>query len=1140
MTRNISEQEETQTTGNGYGASQIQVLRGLEAVRKNIGMYLGGNDARALHHLVYEVVDNSVDEALAGYATSIEVSLNTDGSVTVSDNGRGIPVDIHPTEKRSALELVMTQLHAGGKFNSEGYKVSGGLHGVGVSAVNAVSDWLRVEVRRDDKLWVQEYRYGEPVAPVRAVGPATGTGTSTTFHPAPEIFTTTEFNFKILAQRLREMAYLTKGLRFRLMDQRDGREVNFYFDGGIVSFVRHLTREKGGLLSRPFYVEKQVDAINVEIALQYGDDFNETLLGFTNNIANPDGGTHITGFRTALTRTINTYARGKGFLKDGESLSGDDVREGLTAIVSVKLFRPQFESQTKSKLATPEAKGAVETAFGEAFMTFLEENPSEAKRIIEKCILAARARDAARKARDLVQRKGALEGFSLPGKLADCSERDPARCELYIVEGDSAGGSAKQGRDRRFQAILPLRGKILNVEKARLDKMLANNEVKALITALGTGIGETFDPTRLRYHRILIMSVDGDEMTFIKQPNGQIACVKIGPFIEELLASGATPWHYQVLCFDKQTGEVRFKTLKAVICHDHDEPIYEIETLYGRRIRVTGEHSVYVADETGRPTLKRGDEIRNGDLLVAPGRLPLQGERLEILDLLRLFVEHKEVVDTEIVVRGRGVEEYFNISAQSEALLAEVEAGSSRLERTWQVEYRTAPRSHVRNDVLVSELSEADLALIGDEVVLTSPHYAHQALPRSIKVDEDLMLLLGLFLADGSLSERHGLRLAVGKRNQPYVADVSRAVASVFGFEPELAQSRDGAGELRILNTPISTLFRILLGFEVVDATKKRIPDLIFNVDQNLQLAFLRGYFMGSGTLSRARSSWRLAWRTPSETLSNQLMYLLLSHGIVSSLSYANPAETPADAGPVDGMPALQRRRAYVITVTSSDSIRYLSAVWQDHPRAQELSNYLMMATPAKSDKKHPVSLRGNLIGLPVRRVRTITASTRRVYDFSVEGDENFICGLGAVCTKNTDADVDGSHIRTLLLTFFYRHMRELISNGHLYIAQPPLYRIQHGKEHAYVYSDQERDEYIARLPQGTKVTVQRYKGLGEMNPDQLWDTTMNPQNRLILQVTLEDAAKADETFVMLMGDHVPPRKRFIQTHAADVRNLDV
>lgn len=629
-----------------YDASQITVLEGLDAVRKRPGMYIGPTDINGLHHMIKEVVDNSVDEALAGHANRIEITIHEDGSVKVTDNGRGIPVDIHPKHKVSALQLAATELHAGGKFGDGGYKVSSGLHGVGLSVVNALSAWMRAEVRRHGQLWVQEYRTGKPQSEVRAVGPAEGTGTSIHFMPDVLIFKDgIDYNFKALAQRFREMAYLTKGLHFKFVDQRDGQEVNFYFEGGIVSYVRHLNKDKTTLHKHPFYVERTVNDVAVEVAMQYTDTYDtDSVYTFANNINNTDGGAHLSGFRTALTRIINNYARAKNILKENEAnLTGDDVREGLTAVISVKLKDPLFSSQTKEKLVSPEAAGAVATVLSDAFAVWLDENPGDARRIIEKTIAAARTRLAVQKVKETA-RKSAMDGFSLPGKLADCSDTNPARCELYIVEGDSAGGTAKQGRDRRFQAILPLRGKILNVEKSRLDKMLSNAEVKALITAIGTAIGEQFSPDKLRYHRILLM----------------------------------------------------------------------------------------------------------------------------------------------------------------------------------------------------------------------------------------------------------------------------------------------------------------------------------------------------------------------------------------------------------------------------------------------------------------------------------------------------------------TDADVDGSHIRTLLLTFFFRHMRQLITNGHLYIAQPPLYRIKHGKEHRYVYSDAERDSYIASLPAGSKVEIQRYKGLGEMNAEQLWETTMNPANRVILQVTLEDAQRADETFTMLMGDLVPPRRRFIQTHAAEVTELDV
>ncbi len=628
-----------------YDASKIQVLEGLEAVRRRPGMYIGSTDIRGLHHLIYEVVDNAVDEALAGFCTHIEVVILPDNSVKVVDNGRGIPVDIHPQTGKPALEVVMTTLHAGAKFGSGSYKVASGLHGVGVSAVNALSEWMEVEVKRGGFIYRQRYERGKPVTPVKKVGRTDDNATGTTVHflPDKEIFREINYKFETLAQRFREMAFLTKGLTIKFRDERTDQEMTFYFEGGILSFIRYLNKNRTPL-HPPFYVEKSVNGTLIEIALQYTDEFSESVFTFANNINTVDGGTHLTGFRAALTRTLNEYARKQGLLKESDpNLTGEDVREGLTAIVSVKLPEPQFESQTKAKLGNPEVKGQVEAVMSDAFSKWLEENPREAKAIIDKCLTTLRAREAARKARDLVIRKSVLESMTLPGKLADCSIRDPSQTELFIVEGDSAGGSAKQARDRRFQAVLPIRGKILNVEKARLDKILENNEVKAIITALGTGVGEQFNIENLRYGRIIL------------------------------------------LC----------------------------------------------------------------------------------------------------------------------------------------------------------------------------------------------------------------------------------------------------------------------------------------------------------------------------------------------------------------------------------------------------------------------------------------------------------------------DADVDGAHIRTLLLTLFYRYLPQIIERGHLYIAQPPLYRIQVGKEHYYVYSEEEKEKLLQKF-KGKVVSIQRYKGLGEMNPEQLWETTLNPEKRTLLQVTIEDAASADRTFSILMGSSVPPRRRFIQTHARKVRNLDV
>jgi len=507
-----------------YDVGSIQALEGIEHVRKRPGMYVGGTDIKALHHLVYEVVDNAIDEALGGFCTSINITIHPDSSVTIEDNGRGIPVGPHPSKKDAngkpmeTVDVVMTVIGAGGKFGGGGYKVSGGLHGVGVSAVNALSEWMTTEIKRDGKLWRQEYKRGVPQGKIKQVGKVEKdeSGTKQTFKFDKQIFTEDiDYRFDTLVQRFREMAFVTRGVTIKFVDERNDREMTFYFEGGITSFIRYLNRNRENL-HPVVYVEKEVEGIGIEASIQYTDAYTESVYSFANTINTIDGGTHLTGLRSSLTRVINDYARKNGLLKDADpNFSGDDTREGLTAIVSVKHPGPQFESQTKVKLMNPEVQTHVTQVVGEAFSTFLEENPQAAKAIVSKCLTSARARDAARKARDLVIRKSALESLTLPGKLADCSERDTSKTELYIVEGDSAGGSAKQGRDRHFQAILPLRGKILNTERARLDKILGNNEVKALISALGTGIGDNFDLEGLRYGRVIIMTdadVDGSHI----------------------------------------------------------------------------------------------------------------------------------------------------------------------------------------------------------------------------------------------------------------------------------------------------------------------------------------------------------------------------------------------------------------------------------------------------------------------------------------------------------------------------------------------------------------------------------------------------------------------------------------------------
>jgi len=609
-------------TKEKYDATTIQVLEGIEAVRKRPAMYIGDTSIRGLHHLVYEVVDNSIDEAMAGYCTTIKVRIHSDGSISISDDGRGIPVDLHKTEKKPAVEVVLTTLHAGGKFDRRVYKVAGGLHGVGVSVVNALSEWLEVEIRREGKIYHQRYEYGRPVTKLTVIGKSKSTGTKITFKPDPEIFTAgVDFKFDIIANRLRELAFLNKGLRIILEDERSEKSVEYKFKGGIVSFVEYLNQNKNPLHKKIIYFERTRDSVIAEVAMQYNDSYTENVFTYANNINTVEGGTHLSGFRSALTRTINNYIRAQGMVRENESLpSGDDVREGLTAVISVKLPDPQFEGQTKTKLGNSEIQGIVESIVNEELSIFFEENPSIAKKIAEKAILACRAREAARKARELARRKDALDlASNLPGKLADCSEKDPRFCELFLVEGDSAGGSAKQARDRKNQAILPLKGKILNVEKARLDKILRSEEIQMIISALGTGIEEEFDISKLRYHKIILMcdaDIDGSHirtllLTFFYR--------EMKPLIEEGHVYIAQP------------------------------PLYKVK-------RGTREEYIQTEEEMARLVLELG--IEGMKLECKKPDMKLSGKKL--LNLLLILVDIKKIVRI-LDKKGVSPEEYLKL-----------------------------------------------------------------------------------------------------------------------------------------------------------------------------------------------------------------------------------------------------------------------------------------------------------------------------------------------------------------------------------------------------------------------------------------------------------------------------------------------
>ncbi|MCC7208849.1 MAG: helix-turn-helix domain-containing protein, partial [Anaerolineae bacterium] len=1321
-------------------------------------------DIHALHHLVYEVVDNSIDEAMAGRCDFVQIVIHRDNSVTVSDNGGGIPVEINPQKGISTLEMVLTTLHAGGKFGGGAYKVSGGLHGVGVKAVNALSEWLVAEVFRDGYAWRQTYERGVPTSPVEAVREMDAdepTGTHITFMPDKTIFPNIEFSFNTLLQRFREMAYVTRGVSIRLVDERTEPlpiDMTFYFEGGLKAFVRYLNRNRdaihdvvsGGKEIKYTYMqggEELEGTMEVDFAFQYTDGTNTTELTFANTINTPDGGTHQTGLRTAITRVINNYARKVGLLKDRDSnFTGRHTLEGLTAIVSVKHPNPQFESQTKVKLMNPEVSAAVSSVVSEVFAEYLEVNPKEGRRVVDKCLSTMRIQEALDKQRELLlgERKSLLSNTTLPGKLADCSDRG-MNTELYIVEGDSAGGcfsgdtrvaladgrsisfmemveeqargvehfgytirkdgtvgierlinaritkrdaevvrltldngetvtctpdhrfmlrdgsykaasalqpsdsvmphyvaealtfnhrvvnierltqrvdvydlevpgthnfalaagvfvhnSAKQARDRHFQAILPLRGKILNTERATLNRILDSSEIKALISAIGTGIRDDFNMDRLRYGRVIAMSVAGDESTLVMDDAGRTEFVQIGAFIDDCVEGRRNPDRYQVMAFDLKTHETRFRPLKAVIRHGHEEPMYRIRTRYNRSVKVTASHSVFVYED-GDVRLKKGNEIRPGDLLVASRRLPRPATSPAAVDLLTTFFEAgltdglylqgesvRRVAAQRVLARVAHPERwtearvalpaerwqelvaYRQAAGVSQMQVAEAvgvkqpitvshwERGVNRPSLPhmggylkaigWQgdVEYTLIP-SRIDERMAQDDTSKnarwrevscykpfrdfttGEVAQLGADVQLAPQAHIDRAFERYLPVSRDLVWFLGWFIAEGTLSA-HQVSLNLGAKDERFIDEISAAVESVFGERPRRYNDPESLGIKLYFHSVAAA--RLLQAWGLGKrAHEKKVPDILFSLPEDLQMAFLEAYFLGDGTIS----GQNMTFVTNSPALKEGLLYLIGQLGLVASMSEHEPSTSP-------GAPIQTRWRYFTISVCGKEQLAQCRAIWQRHANAPKVDEHL--ARPIhKSLSFAPID--ADLMGLEVLSAETIEPVGQYVYDFSVQDDENFICGTGGLCAHNTDADVDGAHIRTLLLTFFFRYMTPLITEGHLYIAQPPIFRLDYRKQVEYVYpqgglsEDQALAQALAKYPEPDKVGVQRYKGLGEMNAEQLWETTMNPEKRTLLQVTLEDAAAADRTFDMLMGPSVPPRRKFINTHARDA-TLDV
>lgn len=1083
-----------------YDATTIQVLEGTEAVRRRPAMYIGDTSARGLHHLVYEVVDNSVDEALGGYCNNIAVTVHGDNSVSVTDNGRGIPVDIHKTEKKPAVEVALTKLHAGGKFDHRVYKVSGGLHGVGVSVVNALSDWLEVEVKRDGKIYHQRYERGKTASKLTVIGKSNSTGTKVTFKPDRTIFPQTDFSYDILSGRLRELAFLNKGLKIKLEDERTDKEAVFEFSGGIVSFVEHLNKNKNPLHNKVIYFQKSQDNVIIEGALQYNDGYTETIFSFANNINTVEGGTHLSGFKSALTRAINQYAKTKNLIKDEIGITGEDVREGLTAVVNVKVPNPQFEGQTKTKLGNSEVEGLVASVSLDALSAYFEENPPVANKIIEKVIVASRAREAARKARELTRRKGALEGAGLPGKLADCSERDPALCELYVVEGDSAGGSAKQGRDRRFQAILPIKGKILNVEKARLDKILSNEEIRTIITALGTSVSEEFDLTKLRYHKLILMA-DADSLTssqpimlFDTQQKASIFTT-IGNFVETCVE----PLRYQALSFNPYTNKLEWRSICNVIKHPKRTEIYKVKTQNGYELEITSCHSVYVW-ENQKSVLKEGQRIKIGDILIFPLRLP-RLERDITADLKHTLIKNKGkkeifvrlskgLLDTipEISHIDLDINTWRRLQNRRQSLkisrrkMAEFVGVYKTVIQQWETKIDNVMPQHdklkVYLDTIGYNLNKEDFYIylpvshwqgegINNGIAFFLDNYTRE-IKTKFEIDNRLAYLLGWYLGDGCASFIDGspnrFIICIGKDKQKkYCASLAALIEELLEAKPVIDERSDGSINIHFH----SFSFKLLLeyfGLLGKKAQEKFIPDEFYNIKGSVQKALLQGLLESDGYIVAAKRKNRkggcggrkaIGYCTTSNRLAQNIICLFRQLGIWPSVSRQWPK-----AYMLNGKIVKSNYEKIDVYVSSKEQIAALQDIWRNHKDAHKLIDWVSTASKNGNWGKPLIPISQECVGLKVISVKRIDCQDKYVYDLSVTGNQNFVAGEGGAVCHNTD----GSHIRTLLLTLLYRQMPKLVEGGYIYIAQPPLYKIKRGQREEYIQTEQQMDEMLLEL----------------------------------------------------------------------------
>jgi DNA gyrase subunit B len=1249
------------TAADGYTARHLSVLEGLDAVRKRPGMYVGSTDDRGLQHCLWEIFDNSVDEALAGHCTRIDVILHADGSAEVRDNGRGIPVDIERKTKLSGVELVMTRLHAGGKFGGGSYTASGGLHGVGASVVNALASRLDVEVDRDGRTWAASFRRGvtgEFAGPgpdadftrkagLRPLGRVTKrvTGTRIRFWPDRQVFLrNARFSFRTLAERARQTAYLVPGLSIAVLeDGPEPRQAQFQFNGGISEFCAHLTAgdpdvgtsgDKGAEPSRapvsdvirltgsgnftetipvlddrghmtPTEVERE---LQVDVAVQWGSGYDTVVRSFVNVIATPHGGTHEAGFEQALVRTLDDQLRAARLLKNGDKVQKEDALEGLVAVVSVRLPEPQFEGQTKEVLGTPAARKIVAQVVGTQLKSYLETprgaRKQQARAVMEKVAAAVQARIAAREHRDNQRRKSLLASSSLPAKLVDCRSADD-RSELFIVEGDSALGTAKLARDSEFQALLPIRGKILNVQKASLADMLKNAECASIIQVIGAGSGSSFDLDSARYQRVILMSVAPGEPVLLTDRDGRFTLRRIGAAIDEVIELGDTTSVTDTVSVDLARRSTRISPLKQLIRHHYRGEMYEIRTAYGRCVTVTGGHSVFTYED-GELALKPASKLQVGDLVVAPRRLPRPAPQHEV-DLAMLL--HRSGNSDAIRIEGEAVRRLLAAKAAARqpahlrrdiprirlprsewARFAETrkKQGITCADMATRLGYRQAcsisefetcrsmPPQPVLRQYLaelelpwpeaaevipslveqwstgdslnqryrsagpaawLADLTEEDLSWLatqydGRDVVLYARAHRDDAIPRFLSVTEELCYMFGWYLAEGSLGSRGArLNFSLGADDDRYLPSLIAAIEAVTGHTPAVTRPARSPNS-RHVYVPSPVLGRAIKAMGMGEtATRKRVPDLLLNCSEDKQLAFLEGYFLGDGT--KERLGRKLTFATSSIDVANGLLYLLGQLGIVAGLTRRRRSKSRIGEQEVFSKPG------YSVNVTGTRALMRLRRLWRAAPSASSYEAHIARVAARQGCE----SISEDLVALPIRMIRRLHYNGD-VYDLSVPEDENFISGTGGLLTHNSDADVDGAHIRTLLLTLLHRYLRPMLEAGRVFAAVPPLHRIEltsvrKGQDKfRYTYSDAELNRTLLDLErrgQRWKEPVQRYKGLGEMDAAQLAETTMDPRHRTLRRIRIEDATAAAEMFGLLMGTEVAPRRDFIVAGAAEL-----